>query len=74
MHFANPRSGHEKGAVENKVGTIRRNLFVPTPRIYDIKNYNARLLDECMRKADKSHYSKGESERSLFAEGRLRLV
>ena len=71
--FCNPRSGHEKGAVENKVGTIRRNLFVPTPRIYDIKNYNARLLDECMRKADKSHYSKGESERSLFAEDAFAL-
>lgn len=71
--FCNPRSGHEKGAVENKVGTIRRNLFVPTPRIYDIKNYNTRLLDECMRKADKSHYSKGESERSLFVEDAFTL-
>lgn len=28
-NFCNPRSGHEKGSVENKVGYHRRNLFVP---------------------------------------------
>lgn len=71
--FCNPRSGREKEAVENKIGATRRNLLVPTPRIYDIKNYNVRLLDECMRKADKSHYSKGESERALFAEDAFAL-
>ncbi|TRM13212.1 transposase [Lentibacillus cibarius] len=29
--FCNPRSGHEKGNVENKVGTSRRNWFIPIP-------------------------------------------
>ena len=29
--FTNPYSGNEKGSVENKVGTLRRNLFVPGP-------------------------------------------
>jgi transposase len=31
VKFCNPDSGNEKGNVENKVGTIRRNLFVPEP-------------------------------------------
>lgn len=30
--FCSPYSGHEKGSVENKVGTQRRNLFVPVPQ------------------------------------------
>ena len=29
--FCNPYSGHEKGAVESKVGMVRRKLFVPKP-------------------------------------------
>lgn len=66
--FCNPRSGHEKGAVENKVGATRRSLFVPPPRIYDAERYNERLLDDCMRLSDKGHYAKGESERALFVE------
>lgn len=66
--FCNPHSGHEKGAVENKVGATRRNLFVPTPRIYDVKNYNKRLLDMCIERSNKNHYAKGENERALFVE------
>ena len=30
FRFCNPRSGNEKGSVENKVGCVRRNLFVVT--------------------------------------------
>ncbi len=71
--FCNPHSGHEKGAVENKVGATRRNLFVPTPRVYDVERYNARLLDLCMERSDKDHYAKGESERALFMEDVLAL-
>ncbi len=29
IRFCNPQAGWENGSVENKVGTIRRNLFVP---------------------------------------------
>ena len=71
--FCNPYSGHEKGGVENKVGATRRNLFVPTPRIYDIEKYNKRLLDECMKCSEKIHYAKGESERALFVEDVIAL-
>jgi len=31
VSFCNPASGHEKGHVENEVGYVRRNYFVPIP-------------------------------------------
>lgn len=66
--FCNPNAGHEKGAVENKVGAIRRELFVPLPQIWNLKAYNAKLLARCMALSDKPHYIKGQCERELFVE------
>lgn len=40
IRFCNPHAGHEKGNVENKVGTSRRNLFVPVPTYHDIEEFN----------------------------------
>lgn len=34
--FCNPYSGHEKGAVESKVGMVRRKLFVPRPSVWSL--------------------------------------
>ena len=34
--FCNPEAGYEKGNVENKVGTERRNIFVPVPTYHDM--------------------------------------
>lgn len=72
--FCNPYAGHEKGSVENKVGTQRRNLFVPVPHISDIDGYNKRLLDRCMDMAKKSHYKKGEPEEQLFVEDQFAML
>lgn len=72
--FCNPYAGHEKGSVENKVGTQRRNLFVPVPQVWDMASYNARLLGRCMRMSDKEHYRKGESELALFEEDRAAML
>ena len=66
--FCNADAGHEKGAVENAVGTIRRNLFVPMPSIDSVRAYNRRLLGKCMDRARKDHYLKAEPERQLFVE------
>ena len=66
--FCNPRSGWEKGGVENKVGALRRSLFVPVPSFDRIGLYNERLLDECMRHSDREHYRKGEGQLALFEE------
>ena len=72
--FCNPYSGHEKGAVENAVGAIRRNLFVPMPSIDNVRAYNKRLLGKCMDRASKDHYEKAEPERQLFVEDRAALL
>ena len=71
--FCNPYSGHEKGAVENKVGATRRDLFVPLPRFENICAYNKRLLDRCMARSEKNHYAKGEPEIQLFVEDSFAL-
>ena len=64
--FCNPDSGHEKGNVENKVGTLRRNLMVPVPEVGDLDGYNEELLLLCIEKADDVHYRKGERCIDLF--------
>ena len=45
--FCTPGEGHEKGGVENEVGTFRRNHWVPLPRARDLAGLNARLLQAC---------------------------
>jgi transposase len=73
--FCNPYSGHEKGNVENKVGTLRRNLLVPPPRLENIEHFNKTLLDKSYsRSIDKVHYKKGESEAALFEEDKMVLL
>lgn len=54
--FCNPNSGHEKGNVENKVGTLRRNLFVPEPSFSDLATYNQELLHQCAQRHGDNHY------------------
>lgn len=66
--FCNPRAGHEKGSVENKVGAMRRSLFVPVPQFDNVRQYNERLLGMSMGHSDKVHYRKGESQLALFEE------
>ena len=72
--FCNPDSGNEKGNVENKVGFIRRNLFVPVPRIGGTDIYNRHLLDRCMRLSEQKHWRKGEPEARLFVEDRVAMA
>ena len=47
--YCNPRSGNEKGSVENAVGFIRRNLLVPVPRVGSVAELNALLHEGCER-------------------------
>lgn len=72
--FCNPSAGHEKGSVENKVGFIRRNLFVPVPSFDTGKRFNKSLLDRCMALSEKDHWARGEEERALFVEDKVALV
>lgn len=45
--FCNPRSGNEKGLVENLVGLIRRNTMVPMPRVETLDELNLKLEKSC---------------------------
>ena len=60
--------------MENKVGALRRNLFVPVPQVWDVKAYNERLLGACLALSeDKAHYRKGAPESELFGDDRAAL-
>lgn len=47
--YCNPYSGNEKGAVENAVGFIRRNLLAPVPGVGSLGELNALLREGCDR-------------------------
>lgn len=49
--FCNPARGNEKGRVENRIGYIRRNFFVPIPRFESLAELNERLLAWCLSQA-----------------------
>jgi len=66
--FCNAASGHEKGSVENKVGYIRRNMFVPVPRFSNLDTYNKELLTRCDENALRDHYRKEGTIENLYAE------
>jgi len=47
--YCNPRSGNEKGLVENLVGYARRNALVPMPKVESFHELNNHLLDHCIK-------------------------
>lgn len=75
--FTNPRSGWEKGSVENAVGTLRRNLLVPPLMINgDLLDFNREVIlprSFAFREEDE-HYRKGETVKDLFEEDRKALL
>ena len=74
VRFCNSYAGHEKGHVENKVGTIRRQRFVPEPHISDIESYNREILFEAETQFQKIHYKKGVHTELLFQEDRQAML
>ena len=43
-----PASGWEKGQVENQVGNLRDQMFLPKPRVRSLAELNALLEDQCV--------------------------
>lgn len=58
--FCNPGEAHEKGGVENEVGTFRRNHWVPVPKARDLADLNAQLLEAC--RADEARVLAGREQ------------
>ncbi len=74
VSFCNPASGNEKGNVENKVGYIRRNFFVPIPDVGELAGWNGQLLSRCEKDFDRPHYKKPGTIGELFAADRKALA
>lgn len=72
--FCNPYSGNEKGNVENKVGTIRRNFFVPEPTINDIDKFNQELLVRSSEANQKVHYKLKRPVSEIFNEEKSLMI
>jgi len=58
--FCTPGEGHEKGGVENEIGTFRRNHWVPVPKAADLAALNVALLAACRR--DEARILAGRSQ------------
>ena len=74
ISFCNPEAGYEKGNVENKVGTHRRNALVPVPTYHNMEEYNKTLLPKHEKKAAEIHYKKGIKISELFEEDKKALL
>ncbi len=64
--FMNPESGNEKGAVENSVGFLRRNLLVPVPSFTSLEEGNKFLLEQCTALMSRNHYKADVPIADLF--------
>ena len=51
-HFCNAGKANEKGRVESKVGSIRRELFVPVPVASTMQQINEEMDSRCVRLLD----------------------
>lgn len=72
--FCNPASGHEKGNVENKVGYVRRNYFVPLPSAPSLPEWNTELFQMCGLDNLREHYKKDIPMCELFQEDRKAML
>lgn len=73
-HFCNPSEPQEKGQIENLVGYVRRNWFVPIPKVKDYQELNEYLLSKCI--ADDRHVVHGMRENigEMFAREKAYLL
>ncbi len=72
--FCNPGRGNEKGHVENKVGFVRRNWFVPIPQLKDLESFNTQLLKTAEEDLHRTHYEKDQEIADLWAQEREKLL
>lgn len=66
VQTCNPRSGYEKGSVENKVGYVRYNFFSNSPRLMSFQDLNQQLAKKLTEDTDRLHYEKKEPISKLW--------
>ncbi len=59
--FCQPGKGNEKGGVENLVGYVRRNFFVPIPSVKSFAELNEFLHQQCLQNLDRIPQRKDKS-------------
>jgi hypothetical protein len=71
-----PASGWEKGQVENQVGNLRDQLFLPKPRVSSLAELNDWLIDECIAYAKRMEHPefKGRTIWEVFQDEQANLV
>lgn len=74
--FCNPASGNEKGRVENLIGVIERNFFIPIPHFNSIEELNDRLENFSITHSSTTEHPEitGKSRYEVFEEERKVLV
>ena len=70
----NPRSGNEKGSVENKVGYVRYNFFSATPIMTDFASFNDSLASRLAQDRERVHYEKYVVINELWLEEKTDLL
>jgi len=70
----NPRSGNEKGSVENKVGYVRYNFFPATPIMKDFASFNEALAVQLAKDRERVHYEKHVLISELWLEEKADLL
>src|SRR5690606_40675473 len=69
-----PRSGHEKGNVENKVGYIRYNFFTSAPIMDSYEGLTDQLFHKLEADRNRIHYAKNVRIEDLWQEERDYLL
>jgi len=72
--FCTPGQGHEKGGVEGMVGYVRRNYFVPIPKVRDLHELNEQLLVQCHHYGEHQIAGRERAVQSYFEEERKHLL
>ena len=74
VQVCNPRSGHEKGNVERKVGYIRYNFFSVPPVMKDFEDLENQLSERLVEDRKRMHYRKGEMIEILWESEQKQLL
>jgi NDP-sugar pyrophosphorylase family protein len=72
VDYCTPGKGQEKGGVENLVGYVRRNFFVPIPVVEDFHALNAYLV-ECCERDSRERIRWGKTVHELWLEEKEKL-
>lgn len=74
VQVCNPRSGHEKGSVENKVGYVRYNFFPTAPVMENFEDLTEQLFLKLEADRNRIHYSKQVRIEDLWQEEKKYLL